>query len=126
MPNFTEGLNDGIQARNHPRHGRSCTIPKVRPSAPAKIKTLRYSSLAVKGGQLFNAMPKHIRDLSKCPVDAFKRALDKYLTTIPDEPRIQGYTQYCRGATNSLTDMVEAHRRGLAQEELQVDHQIDC
>ena len=46
--------------------------------------------LRYRGIRLFNAMPKHIRDLS-CSVSSFKYQLDKYLGTIPDTPCIANY-----------------------------------
>ena len=38
-------------------------------------------------------------------VFVFKTVLDKYLSTIPDEPQIQGYTSMRRAESNSLLDM---------------------
>ena len=35
----------------------------------------------------------------------FKRRLDKYLSTIPDEPHILGYTAQRRADSNSILDM---------------------
>ena len=51
------------------------------------LGTLVYHSFRFRGICLFNAMPKHIRDLS-CSVSSFKYQLDKYLGTIPDTPCI--------------------------------------
>ena len=42
------------------------------------LGTLVYHSFRFRGIRLFNAMPKHIRDLS-CSVSSFKYQLDKYL-----------------------------------------------
>ena len=36
---------------------------------------------------------------------SFKCALDKFLSTVPDEPLIPGYTSMRRAKTNSLVDM---------------------
>ena len=47
----------------------------------------RASSFRFRGIQLFNAMPKQIRDLS-CSVSSFKCQLDKHLSTISDTPCI--------------------------------------
>ena len=38
-------------------------------------------------------------------MDSFKRRLDRYLSTIPDEPQIPGYTAQRRAESNSLLDM---------------------
>ena len=67
---------------------------------------LGESTLVVKGQRLFNLLPPDIRNLTDSSVDSFKRALDRYLGDIPDEPQIQGYTAYRRADTNSLIDMI--------------------
>ena len=55
--------------------------------------------------QLFNILPARIRNMTGCSVDCFKRKLDGYLNTVPDEPQIPGYTAQRRAETNSLIDM---------------------
>ena len=45
-------------------------------------------------------------------MDTFKRRLDNYLSTIPDEPQVLGYTAQRRADSNSVLDMakfVNAH-----------------
>ena len=69
------------------------------------IKRLFYASLPVHGQQLFNTLPTDIRSITRCSVDCFKRKLDKYLWTVPDEPQIPGYTAQRRADSNSLVDM---------------------
>ena len=78
-----------------------------------RIKNLRHASLTVKGPLLFNLMPANIRNMKSCSVEKFKAALDKYLQTIPDQPRIPGLIRYCRNASNSLMDMLETCEEGL-------------
>jgi hypothetical protein len=94
-----------ITSSNHIRHGRTCTIPIVRNSAPGPIKTIRYGSFAVQAPRLFNSLPAHIRNITGCTVDSFKTELDKYLGSIPDEPQIPGYTLYRRAESNSIIHM---------------------
>ena len=119
VPNFGNiGIND------HQRHGRLCIIPSVKQSAPARIKNIRYSSLAIKGPQLFNRMPAHIRNMTACTTLEFKKALDDFLAVIPDQPRIPGYTKFCRAASNSIVDMLEACREGLPHHEDLVDDHV--
>ena len=60
----------------------------------------------MKGPQLFNILPADIRNLNSCSVDIFKRALDRFLTNVPDEPLIPGYTAMRRADSNSLLDMI--------------------
>lgn len=93
-----------IVARIHPRHGRSCNIPVVKQSS---YQSQVYSSFAVQGAMLFNCMPKEVRDATNCEKSVFKRKLDNYLKTVPDEPQLCGYTANRRADTNSLLDMVQ-------------------
>ena len=38
------------------------------------------------GKGLFNSLPKELRNLTDTETDAFKKYLDKFLATLPDEP----------------------------------------
>ena len=96
VPNF------GIKHYTNNRLGRFCHVPKLNNSASCSIRTLKESSFAVKGPQLFNSLPQHIRQITNCKPLKFKTNLDKFLETVPDEPRVQGYTQFCRAQTNSI------------------------
>ena len=78
-------------------------IPPFPSTAPAAVRAAKEASLQVKGGRLFNSLPKELRDMSSS-VDAFKAALDGWLATIPDEPTVSGRQRTAR--TNSLIDQV--------------------
>ena len=56
----------------------------------------------------FIATPRHIRDMTNVSVDEFKRSLDNYLVSIPDQPQIVGYTARRQADTNSVVHM-KAH-----------------
>ena len=99
--------NDRISSKNHLRRGRECFPPKVNQYCNKKVQSLLYASLPVHGQQLFNCLPKDIRDLTKCEVDVFKGELDRYLSTVPDEPLIRGYERYRRAESNSLLNMTK-------------------
>jgi hypothetical protein len=43
--------------------------------------------------------------MTNCTVDSFKSELDKYLSSIPDEPQIPGYTCCRRAESNSILHM---------------------
>ena len=92
-----------IMARVHPRHGRTCNVPVVRQGAYHKHV---FSSFSVQGAMLFNCIPKEVRNLMDCEKSLFKKKLDIFLKTVPDEPQINGYTANRRADTNSLLDMV--------------------
>ena len=72
---------------------------------------MRQATLPVQGIKLFNAMPKHIRNLRKVETDVFKRSLDRFLSNVPDEPQIPGYTQYRRHENNSIIEMIKFDKK---------------
>ena len=96
-----------IYGKFHVRHGRSCAVPIVKNNV---CKSIISSSFSVRSGQLFNCLPKELRDMSNCSKETFKHCLDDFLRTVPDEPLISGYTQYRRAESNSLIDMVKFAR----------------
>ena len=49
---------------------------------------------------MFNSLAKELRDFKKGGIDEFKKALDAFMCTIPDEPK-------CPGLTPGATDHVE-------------------
>ena len=105
VPNFSQLENSGIQEYWNPRRGRYCTVPAINLRTSRKIQSIREASFGIRGPRLFNTLPAHIRNLSGCSVDAFKHKLDRYLSTVPDEPQIQGYTAMRRAESNSLLHM---------------------
>ena len=54
-----------------------------------KIKTLKEASLKIEGARLFNSLPLSLRDF-KGTKEVFKKNLDIFLETIPDEPEVEG------------------------------------
>ena len=95
---------NAIYGKFHVRHGRTCAVPLVRNNS---YRSIVSSSFVVHSSQLFNCLPKEIRDLSDCSKETFKSCLDKFLRTVPDEPLITGYTRFRRADSNSLLDMVK-------------------
>ena len=93
-----------ISTTRSERRGRTCISPHIPSSAPARIQSIRFASLTHKGPRLFNCLPRDVRNLTGCSTDDFKRALDSYLATIPDEPLLPNLTQFRRCASNSLLD----------------------
>ena len=59
----------------------------------------------MQGPKLFNCLPKAIRNLTNCTKDAFKRHLDKFMCTVPDEPLVSGYTGLRRAESNTVAVM---------------------
>ena len=113
VPNFSYSDNEGIKSAWHPRRGRNCTVPAINLRGPRHYQTVRNSSFSVRGPRLFNALPASIRNMTGCTVDSFKRSLDRYLSTVPDEPQVRGYTSIRRSETNSLLNMKPISRDSL-------------
>ena len=89
----------------HIRRGRECKIPCITHHAPRNIQALKHATLPVRGQQLFNILPRDIRNMTDCKVDIFKRRFDTFLSTIPDEPQVLGYTAQRRADSNSILHM---------------------
>ena len=98
--------NHFIDYRNTPRHGRLCIVLPLPTNVPAKIHKLHEESLRIHGARIFNCLLRYFRDTTNTSVLDFKKKLDGFLGTIPDEPRCPGYTNICRAETNSLLRMV--------------------
>ena len=105
---IAEGLVQGYDLEfsdtEHCRRGRMAVPRPFVRTAPASVRRARESSLAVKGCQLFNLLPPNIRNMKGCSVDVFKRAVDTFLATLPDQPTVIGLTR--AAITNSLIDQV--------------------
>ena len=108
-PNISEGPTR-ISSKWHPRRGSICHVPNVLPSAPPRIQSIRWASFGIKGPQLFNSLPIHLRNQTRIPVDKFKAILDQFLCSLLDQPLIPGYTKYRTVNTNSIIDWI-AHAR---------------
>ena len=85
------------------RRGWSCVLPSLN----GKTAKLHEASLAYQGSKLFNALPKEIRELKQVPLDKFKTAPDAFLSKVPDEPQIAGYTAGRRASSNCVYDMAK-------------------
>ena len=117
-----EGLapNCGLSETKSDRSGRQCSIPPINNKSRQSIKTLRNQSFQVHGPQLFNCLPKHIREISKCSILDFKEKLDQYLTKIPDQPKVGGLVPttcdlFNMSPSNSLVDQIREFRAKLSR-----------
>ena len=97
--------NFGIIVVNNRRHGRYCSVPHIKTTAPVRVQNLRFGSLSVNGPRLFNSLPSTVRNITDCSVNSFKNALDRHLKTVPDEPRVKNLVSYCSKSSNSLLTM---------------------
>jgi hypothetical protein len=94
------------------RRGPMCAIPPISSRAPASVKTLKDSCLLTMGPKLFNTLPKQIRTQKFDAVSSFKSQVDKFLSTIPDTPKMSGYI--IDGHSNSLLHQVKNRGGGFA------------
>ena len=81
------------------RLGRRLEIPRLKSNGRQAIQTLREQTLQINGARLFNIIPREIREIQTSKED-FKTALDKFLETIPDHPRMGLLVP---GASNQIT-----------------------
>ena len=77
-----------ISCYNSNRRGRISESSHV---GIGHLGTLVYHSFRFRGICLFNAMPKHVRNISGSSVSSFKYQLDKLLNTISDSPCVANY-----------------------------------
>ena len=80
---------------------------------PCQVLKAREASLSVRGCQLFNIIPRGLRDLNHGTVEKFKSGLDAWLSTIPDEPSIPDRQR--AALTNSLLDQTVLHNANIFQ-----------
>ena len=80
--------NCGVEmSHENARLGRKCKIPNLAKNGRMAIQTLREQSFQIDGARLFNCLPKTIRAICQ-DQDVFKCELDKFLSSIPDQPRV--------------------------------------
>ena len=58
--------------------------------------------MKVQGAQLFNLIPRDLRDRTTGTVEQFKAGLDSWLSSVPDQPTIPGRLRAAN--SNSLLD----------------------
>ena len=87
------------------RRGRMAVPYTIVRQAPAAVRRARESPLGVKGVRIFNLLPVWLRTLDGVTVERFKGELDKFLSTVPDEPTTPGRSR--AATTNSLLDQVQ-------------------
>ena len=73
-------------------------------------RTIVHNSTAKRMERLFNCLPPYIRNIEGKTVDTFKKALDKWLQTIPDMPKIDHYGARLAAEDNSITKQAAVAR----------------
>ena len=108
--------NCGLNVNQCERKGRLCVIPGLVKTSKKSVQTLREDSFQVNGPRLFNSIPAHIRGMTRCNIHDFKFKLDKFLETVPDEPRtknlVPSATNQINGnPSNSIIDQARNNTR---------------
>ena len=84
--------NIGLQFKWSDRRGRTLVPPPVVKNSSEHSKTLRNHSYRARASRLFNSLPAEIRNVpADTPMIRIKSMLDRYLSTIRDEPQLPGY-----------------------------------
>ena len=100
--------NLNISWKDNPRRGRSCELQRPHSRASTRVKTLKENSFSIRGPKLFNTLPRNIRDSEELSLEQFKSKLDKFLQTIPDQPKLPHY--HLRALSNSIIDQLALRR----------------
>ena len=104
VPNILN--RNGLTFRMHVRHGCRCNMPTF--PIRGKAMKARDGSFAWTACNLWNLLPRSVRDISGRKVEYFKNKLDKILAVCPDIPRYtkSGYSfdRHGRSKSNSLCD----------------------
>ena len=99
--------NIGLNWKDAPRRGRVLVPPAVHRNSSCAANTMRRNSFRGKAAFLFNALPAHIRNIPlTTPMDSIKRAVDKYLKTVTDEPVLDGCFRATDAASNSIVHQI--------------------
>ena len=69
------------------RKGSVAVYPHCPRGADNWVKNLRLNSFHHKACRLYNSTPRWVRDIKGGSVESFKKALNRYLTHVPDQPR---------------------------------------
>ena len=98
-----------MEFRIDERRGRLVIPHRVNWNASAPIRRAKEASMAVKGANIFNLLPKEIRNLkvnneNSDKVQEFKVKLDRYLSQVPGQPTISGLNR--ASESNSLLHQI--------------------
>ncbi|KAK3869824.1 hypothetical protein Pcinc_024896 [Petrolisthes cinctipes] len=101
-------LQISIKEKTNKRCGKLCELGNYNKRALTIVVTQRMTSISYRGPTLFNALPRYVRDKECSSVDQFKRVLDRFLTNVPDQPKIPHYS--IRALSNSIPDQLALMR----------------
>ena len=90
VPNLadTDDSRIKLQSDIHSRRGRTCLIHKLA-STPSHLQKAKQQTVRCFGVKLFNALPKHIRNITSTDITTFKLVLDQFLKGVEDKPLLR-------------------------------------
>ena len=89
VPNIDGTIGHTMKNRKHPRHGTQCVIQYPTNRNPEQ--SLQENAITEFGPRLYNSLPKYLRDIESVKTEKFKFKLDKFVDTIPDQPKMPNY-----------------------------------
>ena len=89
VQNIDGTIGHTIKTRKHPKHVTQCVIQYPTNRNPAQ--SLQENAITVFAPRLYNLLPKYLRDIESVKTEKFKFELDKFLDTIPDQPKMPNY-----------------------------------
>ena len=110
VPNIDGTMGHTIKTRKHPRHGTQCVIQYPTNRNPAQ--SLQENAITIFGPRLYNSLPKYLRDFESVKTEKFKFELDKFLDTIPDQPKIPNYVS-ASGSDSILDQLTHLRAQGI-------------
>ena len=110
VPNIDGTIGHTIKTRKHPRHGTQCVIQNPTNRNPAQ--SLQENVITVFGPRLYNSLPKYLRDIESVKTEKFKFELDKFLNTIPDQPKMPNNVT-ASGSNRILEQLTHLRAQGI-------------
>ena len=103
------GLKENVLKLEASSRGTSRTIMPKKPSFRVEDrrlgtanKTILYNSPLSKVQHLFNSLPRRLRNMTGVSTDTFKDHLDRWLQTVPDQPRSGGCSNTVAADSNGV------------------------
>ena len=107
VPNLNQSLLQ--QSSIQQRRGRTLKGPNLA-ATPSHLLKIKRQSVRCFGVKLFNALPKHIRNITNTTTDVFKSKLDQFLTTVDDHPHLRsGANNGRHNNSNHLFDIIDSN-----------------
>ena len=97
--------NPGISYKHSARRGKILLNPSIC-LTNSHATTLAHHSFFQRSPRIFNALPKELRNTTTTNINSIKKSLDKFLSKIPDEPKIPGCYPTNHAISNKLEDQI--------------------